>query len=67
MNKAVTGVPLTSDQMRKVLSRFGTPQGTGLAGHIGVMPDLKKAAHALSLTGPRVPAPQAPTGLRIQP
>jgi serine protease len=66
MNKAVTGVPLTSDQMRNVLGRFGTPQGTGQAGHIGVMPDLKKAAHALSLTGPLLPAPAAPTGLRIQ-
>jgi hypothetical protein len=49
MHKSVKGRPLTPAEMRTVLSTHGTPQGTGTAGKIGVMPDLKKAAAALQL------------------
>jgi hypothetical protein len=41
--------PLSPIEMREVLAANGTPQGTAVKGHIGVMPDLKKAAAALGL------------------
>ena len=49
MHKAVTGVHLKPRDMRDILSTHGTPQGAGVLGNIGVMPDLKKAAKALGL------------------
>jgi serine protease len=64
LHRSVKGTSLSPTQMRAALSTNGTPQGTGLPGHIGVMPDLKKAAYALSLIKP---PPTAPTNLRIQP
>lgn len=62
MNKNVKGVPLTPEEMRDVLSTHGTPQGLAKPGHIGVMPDLKKAAEALKIA--KAP-PSPPTSLRI--
>jgi subtilisin family serine protease len=41
--------PLSPLEMREALSTQGTPQGAGVPGHIGVMPDLKRAAAALGL------------------
>ncbi len=61
MHKAVKGTPLSPAEMRTALSTHGTPQGTGVAGRIGVMPDLRKAAISLGL--PSVPS--SPTSLRI--
>lgn len=49
MFKAARGVALTPAELRNVFRTQGTPQGTGRRGHIGVMPDLKKAAAALQL------------------
>jgi hypothetical protein len=61
--RSVMGTFLSPTQMRDALSSQGTPQGKGRLGHIGVMPDLKKAAHALSLVRS---APAPPTNVRIQ-
>jgi hypothetical protein len=62
MHRGVRGVPLTATEMRQVLRTSGTPQGFGVPGLVGRMPDLKKAAIALSL----VPSgPAAPTNVRI--
>jgi serine protease len=43
MYQATTGTRLTPEQMRSLLSNpaTGTPQGTVVAGNIGVMPDLR--------------------------
>jgi len=43
MHEATTGGRLSPAQMRAILSNpaTGTPQGTGRAGNIGVMPDLR--------------------------
>ncbi|WP_425091760.1 S8 family serine peptidase [Tropicimonas sp. S265A] len=43
MHEATTGGRLSPSQMRAILSNpaTGTPQGPGLAGNIGVMPDLR--------------------------
>lgn len=41
MHEATTGTRLSPGQMRWLLSNFGTPQGTGVAGNIGIMPDLQ--------------------------
>jgi len=65
MHKAVKNVPLTSQEMRDVFRTHGTPQGNGNPGHIGVMPDLKKAAVALRLVRTQGPAPSAPTNVNI--
>ena len=64
MHKAVKRAPLDPVDMRTALSTWGTPQGPGTAAqNIGVMPNLKRIAHALDL----VAAPPAPpTNLRIQ-
>jgi hypothetical protein len=62
MHKGVKGGPLTSIQLRNVFRTTGTNQGTGVAGNIGRMPDLKAAAASLGLI-PSVPA--APNNLRI--
>src|SRR2546422_2372644 len=43
------GARLPPARMRQVLGANGTPQGRTVPGHIGVMPDLKKAATALGL------------------
>jgi len=64
LHKAAKGVPLSPAVLREALVSNGTPQGTGVTGHIGTMPDLKRAAMALSLT-PAVPSP--PTNLRSVP
>ena len=66
MHKAVTGAPLSPEKMRDVLSTHGTPQGTARPGHIGVMPDIRRAARALSLPATGETPPSAPTHLRIQ-
>ena len=66
MNKGMKGVPLDPLQMRDALSQQGTPQAPGQLELIGVMPDLKKAAHTLNIAvdvGTSVPAP--PTNLRV--
>lgn len=56
------GLSLTPTQMRNVLRTQGTPQGSGIPGQIGLMPDLKSAAQSLSLaTHP----PSAPRNVRI--
>jgi hypothetical protein len=65
MYKAAKGATLSPAAMRTALSTYGTPQGSGVPGHIGVMPDLRKAAIGLSLVSPPS-APAAPTDLRIQ-
>jgi hypothetical protein len=57
--KAAKNEPLTPAQMRSALSTLGTPQGTGTPEHIGMMPDLRKAATGLSLV-PAGPAPGNP-------
>jgi subtilisin family serine protease len=66
MHQASMGTSLSSTQMRQALSTHGTPQGTAIPGHIGMMPDLKKAARGLSLGGGSETAPWAPTNVRIQ-
>jgi hypothetical protein len=66
LHKAVKGIPLTPQQMRDALRNFGTPQVIGRPGHIGVMPDLRKAAAGLALVPQSTGSPPtAPTGLRI--
>jgi len=64
MHKAVTGKPLSPTDMRAALCTNGTPQGSGRPGHIGVMPDLRKAAMALSLMSSSS-APREPSNLRV--
>jgi hypothetical protein len=68
LHKAVRKGPLTPTAMRHALSKYGTPQGTGQPGHIGVMPDLKKAVRALRLKPKKPPKskrPSAPSNVRI--
>jgi hypothetical protein len=48
-HQAAKGRPLTPAQMRATLRTHGTPQGTGVPGRIGRMPDLKKVDVALRL------------------
>jgi hypothetical protein len=68
MHKALKGVPLTPAEMRMALSTHGTPQGIDTPGHIGVMPDLRKAALALGLVaGSSSSRPSPPTNIRIAP
>ena len=62
MHKDVRGVPLGPREMRDALRTNGTPQGLAVPGHIGVMPDLKKAAMALGIART---APAPPTNVRI--
>jgi hypothetical protein len=52
INKASTGMPIPSAQMRALLSdpANGTAPGPGLGAKIGVMPDLRKLTTALALT-----------------
>ena len=64
MFKAATGAPLSPVQMRDALSTYGTPQGLGQPGHVGLMPDLKAAASGLGIVRE---APSAPTNVRINP
>ncbi len=40
MHEVNAGTRLSPGQMRWLLSTFGTPQGAGVGGNIGVMPDL---------------------------
>ena len=63
MHLASKGTLLTPRQMRTALSTFGTPQGVDRSGHIGVMPDLRKAATELGLVAST--APTEPTNLRV--
>jgi serine protease len=64
LHKAHKKAPLTAQQMRDALASYGTPQGSGEAGQIGVLPDLRRAAEALfGRTG--TSAPSAPTNVRI--
>lgn len=62
MHRATKGGSLSPDQMRQVFRTVGTPQGLVTPGHIGLMPDLKAAALALSLA---IPPPSAPKNVRI--
>ena len=75
LHRGVKGTPLSPAQMRDALSTYGTPQGNGQPGHIGVMPDLRQAAQALGLrernisvpSGEQKPSvPEPPRNLRIQ-
>jgi hypothetical protein len=55
---AIKHQPLKPAVLRTVFRTVGTPQGSAVAGHIGRMPDLKKAAAALGLGAvpPSVPS-----------
>ena len=64
LHKAIKKAPLTPEQMRDALASYGTPQGSGQGGHIGVLPDLRRAAEALfGRSG--TSRPSAPTNVRI--
>jgi hypothetical protein len=62
LHRAVRNMPLTPLQMRNVLSSYGTPQGAGVAGHIGVMPNLRQAAMGLNLVST---SPRSPSNVRV--
>lgn len=58
--EAKFGKPLSSPEMRAILSnpRTGTKQGSRLAGHIGVLPNMKDIIVATGMNEPPAPAPQ---------
>jgi serine protease len=62
MSKANSGIHIAPDEMRNILSApgIGTPQSPAVAGHIGVMPDLRAIITAYG-GFQRCPIPGPPT------
>lgn len=67
LHRSDKGIPLSPLQMRNVFRTYGTPQGAGTPGKIGLMPDLKAAAQSLALGPFKTKPPSAPAGVRVIP